>query len=141
MNKSLVFASLLSLGLVASPAAMAKPDKHQDRSPQRSHEYQDRQRNDHRESRWHSERQHHWQGDRYHVSRYQAPRGYKRHHWRYGERVPVSYRSSRYVVHDYRAYRLYAPPRHHHWVRVDNDVVLAAIASGVVTAVVYDLFQ
>jgi Ni/Co efflux regulator RcnB len=35
---------------------------------------------------------------------------------------------------------LYRPPHGHQWVRVDHDVVLAAIATGAVVAVVNDLF-
>jgi Ni/Co efflux regulator RcnB len=35
---------------------------------------------------------------------------------------------------------LHRPPHGHHWVRVDGDVVLAAIATGVIVAVVSDLF-
>ena len=45
-----------------------------------------------------------------------------------------------YVLHDYRAVRLYAPPRGHHWVRVNHDVVLAAIATGIVLDVLYNRF-
>lgn len=87
----------------------------------------------------HRERQ--WQGARYRVSPYHAPRGYAYHSWRAGQRLPSGYRKSRYVVQDYRTYRLYNPPRGHQWVRVDHDVVLTAIATGVVAAVVYGIFQ
>ena len=45
-----------------------------------------------------------------------------------------------YVVRDYRNVRLYAPPRGCHWLRVNNDVVLAAIATGVVLDVLYNRF-
>lgn len=139
MNKKLVLASLLGMALAASPAAMAKPDKH-DKHYERDHR-SDRGHERHRDQGWQREREHQWHGDRYRIDVYQAPRGYQRHHWRYGERVPAVYRSSHYVVNDYRAYRLYAPPRNHHWVRVDNDVVLTAITTGVVAAVVYGIFQ
>lgn len=133
MDKKLLLASLLGLALAASPAAMAKPGKH-DKHYERDHHSQ-------RDHGWQGEREHYWHGDRYRINVYQAPRGYQRHHWRYGDRVPVVYRSSRYVVHDYRAYSLYAPPRNHQWVRVDNDVVLTAITTGVVAAVVYGIFE
>jgi len=43
-------------------------------------------------------------------------------------------------VRDYRAYRLAAPPWGYQWVRVDNDVVLAAITTGLVLSVVDNLF-
>ncbi len=78
---------------------------------------------------------------RFDVGRYHRPQGYRHQAWRTGTRLPRAYYAPRYVVHNYRDYRLYAPPRGHHWVRVDNNVVLAAIAGGVVTAVVLDLFR
>jgi Ni/Co efflux regulator RcnB len=53
----------------------------------------------------------------------------------------VAYYAPRYVVHDYGHYRLRQPPRGHHWVRVNNDVVLAAITGGVVAEVVTGMFN
>lgn len=55
--------------------------------------------------------------------------------------MPAAYRGSRYVIHDYRSYRLRTPPRGHHWVRVDRDVALTGISSGVVAAVTYGVFN
>jgi len=141
MNKKLILASLLSLGLAASPVAMAKPDKHQGRGPDREHHYDRGDHHAHRDNGWHGERERRWQGDRYHITVYQPPRGYVQHHWRYGDRVPTAYRNHRYVVNDYRVYQLAPPPRGHQWLRVDNDVVLTAITTGVIAAVVYDIFQ
>jgi Ni/Co efflux regulator RcnB len=77
---------------------------------------------------------------RYHAGHYHRPAGYRVHAWHRGAHLPAAYYAPRYVVHDYRAYNLYAPPRGHHWVRVDNDVVLAAVATGLVVAVVNNLF-
>lgn len=96
--------------------------------------YDDRRFDDRRYDRWRAER-------RYHRGHYARPHGYRYHAWRYGERLPVAYYAPRYVVRDYRAYGLYAPPRGHHWVRVDHDVILAAVASGIVTSVVFNLFD
>lgn len=79
---------------------------------------------------------------RFDRGRYIPPRGFHHHHhhWRHGDRLPSSYYSSRYVVHDYHAYHLSPPPYGHHWVRVNDDVLLAAVASGVVVSVVSGLF-
>ncbi len=77
---------------------------------------------------------------RFDRGRYITPRGYHVRHWRYGDRLPSAYYSSRYIVRDYHVYHLYAPPRGYHWVRVNNDVLLAAITSGVVVGVVNGLF-
>lgn len=155
MYKQLLLASTLSLSLITAPSAMAGNDDH-------DHDYdRGRDRGDHVVTRhdngrdhdqrwdgrrdkdrgWQNEREHRWQGTRYRVAPYHAPRGYYRHSWRAGERLPYGYRTTRYVVNDYRHYHLYAPPRGHQWVRVDNDVILTAVATGVVAAVVYNLFS
>ena len=78
--------------------------------------------------------------ERFHGGYYPAPRGYYGHDWRRGERLPGAYYQRPYVVRDYRDYRLYAPPRGCQWIRVNNDVVLAAIATGVVLDVLHDLY-
>jgi Ni/Co efflux regulator RcnB len=54
--------------------------------------------------------------------------------------LPRGYYARPYIVHDYYGYRLHAPPRGYHWVRVNQDVVLAAIATGVVLDVLYNHF-
>lgn len=168
MYKQLLFASALSLGLAVVPTAMAKPDSldargksvdrghavevrqwngsdRHDRDQGRGHDRRDDHRNDHRDDHrndWkHAARERQWREGRYRVAPYRAPHGYYRHAWRAGERLPSGYRHTRYVVHDYRSYRLYSPPRGHQWVRVDHDVVLTALATGVVAAVVYNIFQ
>jgi len=71
---------------------------------------------------------------------YQPPRGYYSHRWIRGERLPPSYFTARYYVDDYWNYRLYAPPRGYRWVRVDNDVILVAIATGIVLDALYNLY-
>lgn len=53
-----------------------------------------------------------------------------------GDRLPGEYRNRQYVIDDYRPYNLSAPPRGYHWVSIDSDFVLAAIATGVVAQVI-----
>ena len=53
-----------------------------------------------------------------------------------GERLPVEYRHRNYVVDDWRAHRLHAPPRGYHWVQIGADFALAAIATGLIIEVV-----
>jgi len=77
---------------------------------------------------------------RYNAGRYQAPRGYQTRNWAYGQRLP-SYYSNGYVVNNYSSYGLRAPPRGYHYVRSGNDVVLAAVAGGLITAVIAGLFN
>ncbi len=57
----------------------------------------------------------------------------------HGYRLPNAYRGRQYYV-DYRQYNLYAPPVGYRWVRVDNDVVLAAVATGVIASVIQGLY-
>jgi Ni/Co efflux regulator RcnB len=77
---------------------------------------------------------------RYRAGLYRRPHGYYVRSWRHGDHLPIAYRAPRYVIDDCRAYRLYAPPRGYHWVRVDHDVLLTAIATGIVLDVIYDRF-
>jgi Ni/Co efflux regulator RcnB len=72
---------------------------------------------------------------------YQPPRGYYSHSWRRGERLPYAYYEPRYVIGNYRDCGLRAPPYGYHWVRFDQDAVLAAVATGVVLDVAFHLFD
>ena len=55
--------------------------------------------------------------------------------WYRGGRLPSEYRSRQYVVDDWRSHRLYEPPHGYHWVQAGGDYVLAAIATGVIAAI------
>jgi Ni/Co efflux regulator RcnB len=53
-----------------------------------------------------------------------------------GSKLPSYYHNYRiYVVDDWRAHHLSAPPRGHHWVQTGADYVLVAIVSGEVKQV------
>jgi len=54
------------------------------------------------------------------------------HSFHRGERLPREYRGTHYVVDDWRAYHLSAPPRGYHWVQTGGDYVLVAIATGII---------
>jgi Ni/Co efflux regulator RcnB len=154
-----ILAAAIALSLVIGPLTSAHAERDHDRHRPSYGEYHaDR---DHRDSRapwddrdhdqrrsWRHDdhdygksayRRGYWQG-RHDAGRYIQPRGYYQHAWRRGERLPRTYFSNRYVVRNYSAYRLYAPPRGHQWVRVDGDVVLTALATGLIVGVVNDLF-
>jgi Ni/Co efflux regulator RcnB len=81
-----------------------------------------------------------WENGRYHWGVYQRPYGYAPRYWHRGDRLPHVYYGSRYVIGNYYECGLRAPPYGYHWVRVDHDVVLAAIATGVVLDVVFNQF-
>jgi hypothetical protein len=92
----------------------------------------------HNDGRWNG---YYWQPQyRYRAPvRYVYPRGYAPYQWRVGHRLPRHYYDRHYYV-DYRAYRLPPPPYGYHWVRVDRDVVLVALATGLIRDVLYGLY-
>jgi Ni/Co efflux regulator RcnB len=53
------------------------------------------------------------------------------HNWHRGDRIPDSYRDKHHEV-DWRSHHLRQPPAGYHWVDVDGDFVLAAVATGVI---------
>jgi Ni/Co efflux regulator RcnB len=136
MKKFLTAAVALSI-VASAGVASAQP------GPQRpdQHQQQDRHDNDRHDQRGDNNNYERHASKRYKApSRYQPPRGYQARQWHRGDKLPSSYRGKNYVV-DYRHYGLGAPPRGYQYVRVNNDVVLTAVATGVVASVIYQLFQ
>lgn len=138
--------------------------EHWSRQPQREwqrHDYSARNWNDHGRhapparvpdywNRGSVHRDGHWGRDfraydyhpqhRYYVERYYRPHGYAPRVWRHGDYLPRDYCAPRYIV-DYHAYRLSPPPYGYHWVRVDRDIFLTAVTTGLVVSAVYDIFD
>ncbi len=101
-------------------------------------------RRDHRRYSRHDDRRwngYHWYPQyRYRAPvRYVYPSGYRAYQWRVGHRLPRGYYDRDYYV-DYRHYRLPPPPYGYHWVRVDRDVVLVAVATGLILDVLHGLY-
>lgn len=166
MNKLISF-SLAALLAGASVGAQAAPRDGYDHRGQRydqrydHHDRHDR-RHDRRDDRRYDRRHGSWYGSggRYYDHRpgyrpphggyrrhvypapayYVRPRGYRPHRWGHGHYLPRAYYGPTYYV-DYRPYRLAPPPYGHRWVRVDNDVLLVALTTGLVADAVYDLFR
>ena len=147
--------AMSSLGVASAAEAQSRGnyEQRQDRRDDRRDDRNDRRewrqdrrddrRDDRREARQDRRAYAHWQQSqrRYNAGRYYAPRGYQTRSWSYGQRMPSYYRSNQYVVNDYGRYGLRAPPRGYQYVRSGNDVVLAAIAGGLITAVIAGLFN
>lgn len=144
---SAIVVSLLS-GLVTVAHADGRDhrrddrDRYERRDDRHDHRHGDWQRHhyDHRDRDRYDRDAHHNRHARYHRGKYYRPHGYRYRAWRSGDRLPRAYRASRYYVHDYWTYRLGPPPRGHYWIRVDDDVLLTAIATGAVVQVVSGLF-
>jgi Ni/Co efflux regulator RcnB len=148
-----------SLGVASTASAQSRDhsrgqhEQRQDRRDDRREDRQDRredrrewrqdQREDRREARQDQRAYARWQQAqrRYNAGRYYAPRGYAVRTWSYGQRMPSYYRSNQYVVSDYGRYGLRQPPRGYQYVRSGNDVVMTAIATGLITAVIAGMFN
>lgn len=141
--------ALSSLGVASAAEAQSRgADRHeqrQDRRDDRNDRRDSRQdsREDRREFRQEQRAYGRWQQSqrRYSAGRYNPPRGYQTRQWTYGQRMPSYYRSNQYVVRDYGRYGLRQPPSGYQYVRSGNDVVLAAVATGLITAVIAGLFN
>ena len=139
MKKILTAAVALSV-LVGAGAANAQPyrNDHRDHRDDRRAEQQYDRRMDKAERKY--DRNVRKAERHYRAAAYQRPHGYQYRHWSYGDRLPPAYRDQRYRV-DYRHYGLRAPPRGYYYTRVDNDVLLTAAATGLVTSVIVGMFQ
>lgn len=135
MKKILTIGVALSV-LASAGAAAAQPRyDHRDRQAERQYERRmDRAERQYNRDVRKAERH-------YRAAAYQRPQGYQYRHWNRGDRLPPAYRAERYRVVNYRAYRLPPPPRGHYYTRVDNDVLLTAAATGVISSVIVGLFQ
>lgn len=71
--------------------------------------------------------------DRREARRYYNARGAE---FRRGGRLPPELRDRHYVVSNWRAHRLSAPPRGYQWVQVGPDYVLAAVATGIIASLI-----
>ena len=108
MKKLLVALSIATVGLSAT-AAGAQPyrDRDHDGVPNRY------DRHDDRRTDW------------------------RQRHWQRGERLDRHYHNRTYIVSDYRRHGWRAPPRGYAYYRTDSgDVVLAAVATGVISSVI-----
>ena len=155
MKRTVMAAMVLSL-LTGSAVALADPpqghghdrdqrqdQRHDERRDERRDEHRDR--DEHRGAMRHERGEHEEHEEREHADfdsgRYERPHGYYEHHWRRGDRLPPDYRSQAYVIPDPTMYRLRPPPPGYYWVRVDNNAVLAAVATGVVVDIAVNLFH
>ena len=116
--KRLLFAVSLAIACIAPSVAFAHDD------------------DDHRH-RGHHDRHHDHDDDddrgHYRGDKKRKHKGWKREHYRRGERIEVVYVEPRYYVDDYHHYRLRQPPRGHRWIRTDDGkFILVAVATGII---------
>ena len=141
MKTKLIASALIALSFASGSAFAQRGDHGNDR-----YDHDRNGRFEHRDSGRHDNERHDNgrydrdnRNDRYynaqHFRRDDHRGGGPRHDMRRGQRLSQEYRGNRYVVSDWRARHLSAPPRGHHWVRAGNDYVLAAIATGIIAQV------
>ena len=56
--------------------------------------------------------------------------------WSRGDKLSSEYRGNQYVVSDWKSNHLRQPPRGYHWVRANNQYVLAAVATGIIADII-----
>jgi len=141
-----------SMGVASAAEAQSRRDQRETRQERREdrqdrredrREYRQDRREDRQEYRQQQRAYQRWQQAqrRYNAPRYVAPHGYTVRSWGYGDRLPYAYRTQNYVISDYHRYGLRQPPHGYHYVRSGNDVVLAAVAGGLISAVIAGLFN
>ncbi|XYJ09651.1 RcnB family protein [Telluria sp. B2] len=141
MNKRLIARGLIAVLLAANAPAFAQHghDRAQERREDRREDrrdYRDERREERREYRDERREDRRDMRDDRREERREARRGAGPRHDLYrGQRLPAHFHHRQYVVDNWRAHRLSAPPRGYHWVQVGNDYVLAAIATGIIASV------
>jgi Ni/Co efflux regulator RcnB len=110
MKKLLIAAAALTL--LASPMAMAQTDHHDDHNNMMMQKHDDHQ-----------------------GGNAMMMRAGGHHDWHQGERIGRD-DWGRYDRVDYRRYHLRTPPRGYEWRRVDNNYVLAAVATGLIASII-----
>lgn len=139
MKRTILAAMVMSLAV--GSVALADPPQGYDHD----HGRQDQRHDEHHDRDQHRD-EHHDRGEhRGHVDfdagRYERPHGWRAHSWHRGDRLPPAYRAQAYVIPSPAVYRLRPPPAGYYWVRVDNNAVLTAVATGVVVDVALNLFH
>ena len=100
----------LALSLLTGTAAMAQPDRHDNRNDQGGYNQ-----------------------DRYHG----GDQRQAQHHWARGQRLPTTYYQDRSHYVDYRAHHLRAPPHGYRWVQTDdNNYAMVAITTGLIASLI-----
>lgn len=58
------------------------------------------------------------------------------HRWVRGHKASAAERRRMSEVRDYHRYRLSAPPRGYHWVKVDNQFLLIGVTTGIISSII-----
>jgi Ni/Co efflux regulator RcnB len=129
-TRTLIVGALATLATVAAPMAASAQQWRGDRDRDGRYERWER-REDRRDYRRDHRRDHRYDDRRYSGPPYGHAYGH-RSRWYRGATIPHSHRSTWYI-RDYHRYGYAPPPRGYGYYRTDTgDIVLAAIATGVI---------
>ncbi|TVU71393.1 RcnB family protein [Cobetia crustatorum] len=123
--------------LLGSSLTLAAPND--ERYQQKSHQKdQKKSQQKHQQEKGHQAQKGHVQQKRQANNGHQnKAKAHPSHHWKRGDKVPSGYyNDKRYWVSDWEARHLSRPPQGHRWLQVDGRYVLAAVAGGVITAII-----
>lgn len=126
MNRVALFAAAAAMTLGAT-AASAQPYGHAYGHHNKAEKHQRKLERQHRQAHeygFEDEREHH-----------------EFHEWQRGQVLPSRYRSQGYVISDWNRYGLQAPPRGYQYYRQGDNVLLTAIASGLISAVIANVLN
>lgn len=127
MKRALIAGLVAFTALTGVATTASAHDRHHDRYDRYDRYDRDHDRYERDHDRWERRRE----------------REHRREHrrWARGERLPYEYRRG-YEVYDYHRYGYAPPPPGYRYYRTDRgDVVLVAIATGVITAVILDALR
>lgn len=129
MNIKGLIAVALALNMAAGSIGFAQGNS---RNDDRGRNDRSRQDNDRRNDRYDYRHDNRDFGRSHNEQRSKGRGAGPGHEYYRGDRFPAEYRSRHYVVNDWRAHQLSAPPRGYQWVQSGNDYLLIAIASGII---------
>ncbi|RUS65604.1 hypothetical protein CUZ56_02690 [Saezia sanguinis] len=131
MKMKSIACSLIAVTMLAGQVASARPDSHRRGGPEGDYPSWQYQNGRHQGGPAYRP---HAGPNKYHPGR--GPHAYRpAAHFKPGGYLPPHYRGHGYWVNDWRGYGLRQPPRGHHWVRVGDDFVLIAVATGIITSI------
>jgi Ni/Co efflux regulator RcnB len=129
-TRTSIVAAVLAFGMVGSALARDDGYGHRDRGDDDGPRHTQRFDRDH-------DRRGHWEARDNVHRRWDDHRRWDEHrNWRRGGYLPPTYRGHYREVRDWRDHRLQAPPSGYHWVSADGNLVLAAIATGLIAQII-----
>jgi len=125
MRSKAVVSAIMALSLAIGGVSFAQGNSYENRNDgERNGQAQRHGQQDRRNNQARQPNRSQQQGRAYNDERRDERGAGPDHRFYRGARLPPEYRNRQYVVDDWRAHRLSAPPRGYHWVQVGGDYVV-----------------